>query len=181
MSQSHTSDQLPKSRVLDQVMVPNPCPMSWDAMDGDDRVRLCSQCNRHVWNFFEMTDREIRQVLRDHPERLCVKIVKTTDGKLLTKDHRPARPKFRFSMLSMMAVATCLSPLILYYPTLYRWLMPEPEPEPTKIYLPDINVFSLEEMIGRMPPLNELQTTIRVDSVEDGDAVESNTEIENPQ
>ncbi len=128
MSQSSTSDRLPKSRVLDQVMVPNPCPMSWDAMDGDDRVRLCSQCNRHVWNFFEMTDEEIWQVRRENPDRLCAKIMKTADGQLLTKDHRPTRPLFSFSMLSMMLVATCLSPFILLSPTLYRWLVPEPEP-----------------------------------------------------
>ncbi|MDP1560267.1 MAG: hypothetical protein Q8M16_02615, partial [Pirellulaceae bacterium] len=98
--------------------------MSWDKMVGDERVRFCGECQRQVWNFFEMTDAEIVEVMRVNPERLCAQITKTKDGTLVTKDHRPAERPFRFSMMAMMALATCLSPLIFVAPGLYRWLVP---------------------------------------------------------
>ncbi len=98
--------------------------MSWDKMTGDNQVRFCEQCQRQVWNFFEMTEAEIVEVMRTNPERLCAQIKKTKDGILVTKDYRPAQKKFRFSMLAMMALATCLSPLIFVAPGLYRWLVP---------------------------------------------------------
>jgi len=107
-------------------------------MEGDDKVRFCGECQRHVWNFFEMTDEEILRVLRENPARVCAQIVKNAEGVLVTKSNHRVRSKYRFSMLSMLIVATCLSPLLLWYPSLYHWLVREPEPIPK---LPvDVNV-----------------------------------------
>lgn len=128
---SRVPQTTPKTtRVLDQISVPVPCPMSWSAMEGDDKVRFCGECNRHVWNFFEMTDEEILRVLRENPARVCAQIVKNAEGVLVTKSNHRVRSKYRFSMLSMLIVATCLSPLLLWYPSLYHWLVREPEPIP---------------------------------------------------
>lgn len=119
-------DKLPsKRRILDQVTVLDPCPMSWDKMVGDDKVRFCGECQRKVWNFFEMTDAEVVEVMQANPERLCAQIKKTKSGQLLTKDYRPRLKNFRFSMLAMMIVATILSPLMFAAPRIYRWLLPQ--------------------------------------------------------
>jgi hypothetical protein len=124
MNGFESSESSRNVRVLDQVRVANPCPMSWDKMVGDDKVRFCSECQRRVWNFFEMTDAEIVEVLRANPERLCAQITKTRDGTTVTKDHRPTQTQIRFSMLAMMIFATCLSPMVFFAPGLYRWLVP---------------------------------------------------------
>ena len=47
-----------ESRILDDVMVSTPCPMDWDRMRGDDRVRYCTACGKHVHDFAKMTAAE---------------------------------------------------------------------------------------------------------------------------
>jgi hypothetical protein len=34
------------------------CPASWDEMEGDERVRHCSECELNVYNLAEMTEDE---------------------------------------------------------------------------------------------------------------------------
>ncbi len=129
--------------------------MSWDKMTGDNQVRFCEQCQRQVWNFFEMTEAEIVEVMRTNPERLCAQIKKTKDGILVTKDYRPAQKKFRFSMLAMMALATCLAPLMFVAPTIYRWLTPAAQPPPQAPIPSEAQLrAAIDEMIGRVrkPP-----------------------------
>lgn len=143
------------SRVLDQVSIQQQCPMSWDNMVGDDRVRFCGECQRQVWNFFEMTDLEIAEVMRANPERLCAQITKTREGTLVTKDHRPTQTQFRFSMLVMMAFATCLSPLMLVAPSIYRWLTPAAQPPPqasipTDAQMRALMKINVQQMGGRV-------------------------------
>lgn len=142
-------------RVLDQVSIQQPCPMSWDKMIGDDRVRFCDQCQRQVWNFFEMTDAEIAEVVRSNPESLCAQITKTRDGTLVTKDYRPTQTQFRFSMLAMMALATCLAPLMLLAPSIYRWLTPAAQPPPqasipTDAQMRALMKINVQQMGGRV-------------------------------
>ena len=43
---------------LDSVSVASPCPASWEAMAGDDRVRSCGQCQRQVYNLSELSRSE---------------------------------------------------------------------------------------------------------------------------
>ncbi|MBL8853677.1 MAG: hypothetical protein JNK57_06870 [Planctomycetaceae bacterium] len=124
MNGFESSESSRNVRVLDQVCVANPCPMSWDKMVGDDKVRFCSECQRQVWNFFEMTDAEIVEVLRANPERLCAKVCKSREGRLVTKEPHAARRRLRFSILAMMVFATLLAPLTLFAPAFYRWLFP---------------------------------------------------------
>ena len=43
---------------LNRLIIPNPCDFGWENMTGDDKRRLCSQCDRYVYNLSEMTARE---------------------------------------------------------------------------------------------------------------------------
>ena len=40
---------------LNNLRTASPCPISWEQMTGDERVRLCRLCDLHVYNISEMT------------------------------------------------------------------------------------------------------------------------------
>src|SRR6478735_837615 len=70
---------------LDDVRVASPCRASWSQMKGDDRVRFCGHCKKNVYDFSRLTEVEIRSLLaRDG--RLCARLWRRSDGKLLTAD-----------------------------------------------------------------------------------------------
>src|SRR5690348_11198318 len=41
--------------LLDRIQIASPCEASWDAMNGDDRVRFCGLCEKNVYNLSAMT------------------------------------------------------------------------------------------------------------------------------
>jgi hypothetical protein len=55
-------------------------------MIGDDRARRCAQCNLDVYNFSEMTEREIKSLLANRSGRLCGRFYRRADGTMLTRD-----------------------------------------------------------------------------------------------
>jgi hypothetical protein len=72
--------------TLANVTVASPCSARWGHMVGDERVRLCMQCQKHVYNFSAMTSAEIAQVVREKEGRLCARFYRRTDGTMLTAD-----------------------------------------------------------------------------------------------
>jgi hypothetical protein len=72
--------------ALDQITVPAPCPVSWDAMRADDQVRFCGHCRQHVYNLSEMTAAEAVQLIEAKQGRLCVQLFRRRDGTLITAD-----------------------------------------------------------------------------------------------
>ncbi len=69
-----------------QLRVASPCKASWEAMDGDDRVRFCRECNRNVYNLSVMTETEARRVVAEREGRLCIRFYQRRDGTVLTSD-----------------------------------------------------------------------------------------------
>ena len=55
-------------------------------MQGDDRSRLCLQCNLHVYNFAQMSQDEIAEILVEKEGRICARTYQRSDGTLLTED-----------------------------------------------------------------------------------------------
>jgi len=47
---------------LDDLRVASPCPASWDAMVGDDRVRFCGQCQKSVYDIKALTPGGLRSL-----------------------------------------------------------------------------------------------------------------------
>jgi hypothetical protein len=72
--------------VLANIRVAAPCPAAWDAMTGDDRVRLCGQCNKNVYNLSDLTRAEAEALLVEKAGRLCVNYYQRKDGTILLKD-----------------------------------------------------------------------------------------------
>ena len=75
---------------LDVIEVKQPCPASWGSMRGDDRMRFCEGCRRHVQNLSAMTRAEAEQLLEGCPPdtRLCVRFGRLADGTVQTLDYQ---------------------------------------------------------------------------------------------
>src|SRR5262245_8533744 len=86
------------AELLSQVRIPNPCPVPWSDMTGDERVRFCSQCGRHVYHLAHMTAEDGARLLAARGDDLCVQIARRRDGTVVTADAPgPATPASRFA------------------------------------------------------------------------------------
>ncbi|MBX9722096.1 MAG: hypothetical protein K2X81_11920 [Candidatus Obscuribacterales bacterium] len=70
--------------VLDDLVIAAPCPLSWESMVGDDRVRLCTGCSKNVYNIIDMTDKEAEHFLQENGATQCMRIFRRADGKIMT-------------------------------------------------------------------------------------------------
>jgi len=53
-------------------------------MEGDERVRFCSQCKLNVFNLSSMSRREAEALVRSKEGRLCIRFYRRSDGTILT-------------------------------------------------------------------------------------------------
>lgn len=75
------------------LKIEEPCHADWGEMAGDARKRHCGECRLDVYNFSEMTQREMDRVLERAKKRaatgagarLCVRYVQREDGSIITK------------------------------------------------------------------------------------------------
>ena len=72
--------------VLDEVRVASPCPVDWESMSGDARVRFCPRCDQHVFNLSGMRRVELEDLIREKQGELCVRYYQRTDGAVMTRD-----------------------------------------------------------------------------------------------
>jgi len=71
---------------LNQIRVASPCPVSWEQMTGDNRVRFCGECQLNVYNFAELTRTEAENLLGATEGRICGRLYRRADGTIITKD-----------------------------------------------------------------------------------------------
>src|SRR5438105_3710888 len=71
---------------LDQLRIESPCDVPWDGMQGDDRVRLCGQCELKVYNIRAMTNAEARELIRSTEGRVCAQLYRRPDGTVITRE-----------------------------------------------------------------------------------------------
>jgi hypothetical protein len=111
-----------------------PCPMDWDLMRGDDRVRFCERCGKDVYNLTMMSPdaaASFLPVVREKGERRCVRLDQRPDGTLTTSPCRPAsregaRP-WQFTIRAIMAVIAGWAALL----SLAKWFWPDHKPPKT--------------------------------------------------
>ena len=70
--------------LIDDVVIAAPCPMSWDAMTGDDTVRHCAGCAKNVYNIADMTEAEAEKFFQKNGANQCIRLFRRNDGKLMT-------------------------------------------------------------------------------------------------
>ena len=81
-----------KKRKLDQLQIVSPCSTDWDRMSGDEKKRFCSECDKFVYDFSQMTRRQVEAIVSIHRGRMCARITRRPDGSLLTMETPPAHP-----------------------------------------------------------------------------------------
>src|SRR5262245_2420756 len=81
-----------KKRKLDQLHVVSPCSTGWDRMSGDEKKRFCSECNKFVYDFSQMTRRQVEAIVSVHRGRMCARITRRPDGSLVTLEAPPVDP-----------------------------------------------------------------------------------------
>ena len=96
------------TELLASIKVASPCPARWEDMAGDDRVRHCSQCQKHVYNFAGMAADEIAQVVHEREGKLCARFYRRCDGTMLTADCRTGTGRFLGAVRNRFAAATAL-------------------------------------------------------------------------
>lgn len=55
-------------------------------MEGDERVRYCPACKLNVYNFSEMPDADIENIVARRDSRLCARFYQRSDGTMLTRN-----------------------------------------------------------------------------------------------
>ena len=71
---------------LKHLRIASPCPASWESMKGDDRVRFCELCKLNVYDFAQLTRREVDALVANSEGRLCGRLYRRADGTIITKD-----------------------------------------------------------------------------------------------
>jgi hypothetical protein len=82
--------------LLERIHVKTPCDADWDSMSGDERVRFCAHCERHVNDLSRLTRAEALKLVTRSGGRLCVRYVSLPGGQLVTADAPPA-PLYRIT------------------------------------------------------------------------------------
>ena len=72
--------------VLNNLRIASPCPATWGAMRGDDRVRFCDSCSKHVFNLSDLTANEAVALIQQSEGHSCVRLYRRKDGTVLTAD-----------------------------------------------------------------------------------------------
>ncbi|MBK7750098.1 MAG: hypothetical protein IPP57_17445 [Candidatus Obscuribacter sp.] len=70
--------------LLGRFSITSPCPMSFNDMQGDDKVRFCSQCSKNVHNLSNMSKAEAAELVRKSDGKICAFIRRDERGKIIT-------------------------------------------------------------------------------------------------
>jgi hypothetical protein len=68
------------------LRIASPCSAKWEEMKGTDWMRHCTECNLNVYNFSEMTWKEVERLVASRQGRLCARFYRRADGTMLTQD-----------------------------------------------------------------------------------------------
>jgi len=80
---THSAQQ---AATIDRFRIATPCPISWEQMTGDNRVRFCGHCQLNVYNISELSKVEAEALIASSEGRICARIYRRADGTILTKD-----------------------------------------------------------------------------------------------
>ena len=113
---------------LSRLVIRSPCTMDWDSMEGNDRVRFCSKCNKHVFELASLTEQEAINLIEDKGEQLCGRIFRRSDGTIVTAECPPdpakrSRP-YQFTITTLICLITSSAALFAATPIIGRVVGP---------------------------------------------------------
>lgn len=99
--------------ALDRIHVASPCSADWDEMAGDEQVRFCLHCSKHVHDLSKITRNEVRKLVIASGGSLCVRYEKRPDGRLRTAERAEPLTQIRSRRLSRIAAGAFTASLSL--------------------------------------------------------------------
>lgn len=94
---------------LEQVRIGMPCSQPWAEMTGDDRVRFCPQCRKHVHHLSAMSRIEVQELVCRGAGNLCVRYQPDASGAPLTLEYAslttPSRRRRLWPIACLVALA----------------------------------------------------------------------------
>lgn len=81
--------------AMNRVRIASPCKADWESMEGDERVRFCQSCRKHVYNFSALTPEAIDELIRAKEGKLCARFYRRRDGTMLTANCTVGRGRQR--------------------------------------------------------------------------------------
>ena len=126
---------------LDVIDVAEPCTRPWEAMAGDDRVRYCEGCRKHVHNLSAMSRGEAERLVCESAGRLCVRFERAHDGRVQTLEYRAPVRKGRGWKFWTVA-STCAASIVA---GVNAYFLGRPAPVPVAPPVPAV-------FIGQPPP-----------------------------
>lgn len=105
------------SSKLDLIKIAAPCPITWEQMMGDERVRFCHHCQLNVYNLSSLNKADAEALLASTEGRLCARLYRRSDGTVLTSDCpvgvRALRKKVARSVAAVFALVGSLTTVAL--------------------------------------------------------------------
>lgn len=71
---------------VSRLRIAAPCSVGWETMTGDERTRHCRACRLNVYNIAAMTAAEVKDLINNREDRVCIRLYRRFDGTVLTKD-----------------------------------------------------------------------------------------------
>ncbi len=99
----------PAQAFLANLQIASPCEAAWSDMTGDDRQRLCAQCDKHVYNVANLTTAEVQALFEPQGALPCLRLWRRADGTVLTADCPVGARKVRGRRRTRYAAALILS------------------------------------------------------------------------
>lgn len=114
------------SADISRLIIPSPCQVGWDNMTGDERSRMCGQCDRRVYNLAAMTTNEVIEMVSGN-ERVCGRLHRRADGTVVTGEcpvPAASPKKLQFSIATLLILITSCAALCASVPWLGRRIEP---------------------------------------------------------
>jgi len=86
------------------LQISSPCPMRWESLTGDDRIRYCDRCRLNVYNLAEMSRDEVEGIVRTTKGRLCGRLYLRGDRTATLRDCPEGRGRILSRRLRKAAI-----------------------------------------------------------------------------
>lgn len=75
--------------LLGKIRIASPCHSRWEDMTGDERVRFCGQCQKHVYDLSVLTSEAAAALVHSKEGRMCAQFYQRADGTILHAEDCP--------------------------------------------------------------------------------------------
>ena len=100
---------------LDRIKIATPCPITWEQMAGNERVRFCQHCQLNVYNISALSKPEAEALVFNAAGRVCARLYRRSDGTVMTQDCpvglRAVRMKVSRAAAAVLALIGSLAPV----------------------------------------------------------------------